>query len=103
MFGRIDDAHAADPELRQEAEGAFRVLVDALVELQRTGVARADDPMLQAHFVWSVTHGIAMLVIDGRLGPEPDAGVALTHYAAAQIRAAIGASGAATGAEAAAR
>ena len=91
MFGRVVESRDADPELGVEAEAAFRTLLDALVELQRTGVARAEDPMLQAHFVWSVTHGIAMLIIDGRLGADPEAGAALTRYAAAQIRAALGA------------
>lgn len=91
MFGRLVDSHAADVELAQESAGAFHVLVDALVTLQGEGLVRADDPQLQARFVWSVTHGIAMLVIDGQLGDDPQVGSTLNEYAAAQIRTALGA------------
>jgi AcrR family transcriptional regulator len=89
MFGRFVDSGVNDPELIEEGEGAFRALVDALVELQREGLARADDPVLQARFVWSVTHGIAMLVIDGRLRHDDPSGTALNRYAAERLRAAI--------------
>jgi hypothetical protein len=89
MFGRFVESGASDRELVEEGEGAFRALVDALVELQREGLARTDDPILQARFVWSVTHGIAMLVIDGRLGDSDPAGTALNRYAAERLRAAI--------------
>jgi AcrR family transcriptional regulator len=89
MFGRFVDSGVHDPELIEEGEGAFRALVDALIELQREGLARADDPVLQARFVWSVTHGIAMLVIDGRLGDGDASGTALNRYAAERLRAAI--------------
>jgi AcrR family transcriptional regulator len=90
MFGRFGKAGERDPELIEEAEGAFRALVDALVELQRDGRARHDDPLMQARFVWSVTHGVAMLVIDGQLRDEDDpSGRALNRYAADRIRAAI--------------
>jgi len=89
MFGRFDESGVRDPELTEEAEGAFRALVDALVELQREGLARADDPVLQARFVWSVTHGIAMLVIDGRLRHDDPSGATLNRYATERLRAAI--------------
>ena len=51
----------------QEAQAAFQVLVDSLVEQQQAGLVRRDDPLLLARFIWSVVHGIAMLVIDGQL------------------------------------
>jgi AcrR family transcriptional regulator len=89
MFGRFKESSARDPELKEEAEGAFRALVDALVALQREGLVRGDDPLLMARFVWSVTHGIAMLVIDGQLGSGDQAGVELNRYAAERLRAAL--------------
>ena len=72
-----------------EAEAAFRALVDALIDQQREGGVRKDDPLLLARFVWSVTHGIAMLVINGQLRDADESGAALSRYAAARIRAAI--------------
>jgi AcrR family transcriptional regulator len=87
MFGRFVESGARDPELVEEATAAFQCLVDAIVELRREGRAREDDPVMQARFVWSVTHGIAMLVIDGQLR-DCDAPT-LNRYAAERIRAAI--------------
>jgi AcrR family transcriptional regulator len=91
MFGRFVESCARDPELIEEASGAFQVLVDALVDQQREGTVRADDPVLLARFVWSVSHGIAMLVIDGQFGTGDTAGIALNRYAAERLRAAIAA------------
>lgn len=92
MFGRFVESTARDPALVEEAEAAFQTLVDALVEQQRDGLVRQDEPVLQARFVWAVTHGIAMLVIDGQLRERDESGTALTRYAAERIRAAIAAS-----------
>ena len=89
MFGRFVESGARDPELIDEANGAFQALVDALVEQQREGQVRGDDPVMIARFVWSVTHGIAMLVIDGQLHACDDSGAALNRYAAERVRAAI--------------
>jgi AcrR family transcriptional regulator len=89
MFGRFVESSARDPELVEEATAAFQALVDALVELQQEGLARREDPVMQARFVWSVTHGIAMLVIDGQLRDCEDSGLALNRYAAERIRAAL--------------
>ena len=89
MFGRFVESCARDPELVDEAEAAFQALVDALVEQQREGRVRADDPIVLARFVWALTHGIAMLVIDGQLRDGDESGAALNAYAAERIRAAI--------------
>jgi AcrR family transcriptional regulator len=89
MFGRFVESGARDPELIDEANAAFQALVDALVDQQREGLVRADDPVTLARFVWSVTHGIAMLVIDGQLQDCDDSGVALARYAADRVRAGI--------------
>jgi AcrR family transcriptional regulator len=91
MFGRFDESGERDSELLEEATGAFQALVDALIALQRDGLARTDDPLLQARFVWSVTHGVAMLAIDGQLDETDPAGATLSRYAADRVRAAIAA------------
>jgi hypothetical protein len=89
MFGRFVESCARDPELIEEATAAFKALVHALVDLQRDGLARRDDAVMLARFVWSTTHGIAMLVIDGQLRDVDASGTSLNRYAAERIRAAI--------------
>lgn len=63
---------------------AFGVLVDAIVELQRTKQMRADDPQLMALYIWSVVHGVAMLALTG-MCPEPAVGT-LTAFAIERLR-----------------
>lgn len=71
MFGRSVDAHGGGgPELQAEGEGAFQVLLNALIQQQQDGRVRSDDPDHLARFVWATVHGIAMLAIDGRLGDQ---------------------------------
>ena len=89
MFGRFLESCVRDPELVHEAEGAFQVLVDALVAQQREGLARRDDPVLLARFVWSVVHGVAMLTIDGQLPQDDGAPGRLRRYVSARLRAAV--------------
>ena len=67
MFGGLVKGGAHDPELMQEASGAFQALVDALVTQQHAGLVRKDDPVALACFVWAAVHGVAMLTIDGQL------------------------------------
>jgi AcrR family transcriptional regulator len=84
MFGSFVDPQDQDRELAAEAEGAFQSLVDALMELQRARVVRADDAVQMARFVWSVVHGVAMLGIDGRL--KEGTGIEeLTKYAGERL------------------
>jgi AcrR family transcriptional regulator len=66
MFGGFVKGHT-DPELAQEATGAFQALVDAIIALQRTGSFRRDDPFQLARVIWAVVHGVAMLAIDGQI------------------------------------
>jgi AcrR family transcriptional regulator len=79
MFGGSIDPKVCGPELAAEAAGAFQVLVDALSSLQRAGVARADDTLTMARYVWAVVHGVSMLAINGQL-PDAASGDALTRY-----------------------
>jgi AcrR family transcriptional regulator len=88
MFGRFLDCATRDPELSREAAAAFQALVDPLVELQRNGIVRRDEPVLQARFVWSLVHGIAMLAINGQL--QASDGVQQLHrFALERLRAAL--------------
>ena len=89
MFGGFLDRCRNEPGLMADAGAAFQTLVDAIVDLQRARLVRPDDPRQLARFVWATVHGMAMLAIDGQLGPEADAGVALFRDSAARIRAAL--------------
>lgn len=89
MFGRFIESCQKDDMFITEAKAAFQVLVASLVEQQQLGIVRADDPLLQARFVWAQVHGIAMLVIDGQLGDIDPHGEALNRYAVERMRDAI--------------
>ena len=88
MFGGFVDPKAAEPELADEASGAFQALVDALAELQRDAIVRGEDTVKMARFVWAVVHGVAMLGIDGQLR-EPGAVEELMQYAIERLRTGI--------------
>lgn len=92
MFGRFVESCAREPELIEESMAAFHALVDAIVEQQQQGLVRNDDPVLLARFIWSITHGISMLVIDGQLSGIDRSGEALGWFALERIRAAVAAS-----------
>ncbi len=89
MFGRFLESCEKDAEFIEEATSAFQVLVDSLVEQQGAGLVRRDDPLIQARMIWSLVHGIAMLVIDGQLRGTDERGEALNHYAFERMRDAI--------------
>ena len=90
MFGRFVEMCEKDEDLREEAGGAFQVLVASIVEQQQAGLVRNDDPGLLARFIWALVHGIAMLAIDGQLRGTDERGEALSRYAVERIRDAIG-------------
>lgn len=81
MFGGYVAKGECGAELAAESEAGFRVLLDALVELQAQRLVRRDPPQAQAVFVWSAVHGAAMLAIGGhdpRTGSAADAAAAYT-------------------------
>lgn len=89
MFGGFIESCAKDAAFIDEATAAFQVLVESLLEQQRAGMVRNDDPLLLARMIWSLVHGIAMLVIDGQLRGQDERGEALNRYAIERIRDAI--------------
>src|SRR5215471_5209159 len=80
MFGGFLESATKDDDFVAEADAAFQVLVNALVERRNAGDIRQDDPVLMARFVWAVVHGAAMLIIDGQLRETAQPG-ALEQYA----------------------
>ena len=81
MFGAFKDLCARDHELAADAEASFNVLLDAIVTLQKDHLLRTDAPQTLAQFIWAAVHGIAMLAIDGQLGPDPKVAEELTRFA----------------------
>ena len=89
MFGGFKELCGRDAELEADAESAFQVLVGALVTLQQSGDATPGDPVELARFVWAASHGVAMLTIDGQLGPDPAAGEALMKLSIGRLKTAL--------------
>jgi AcrR family transcriptional regulator len=89
MFGDFLNLSACDPGLQADASAAFQVLVSALVALREKGLVRPDDTLQLAHFIWASVHGIAMLAIDGQLGPDPSVADALATFAVERLRTGI--------------
>jgi hypothetical protein len=89
MFGGFRDLSDKDPDLNANANASFQALVDALAALQGSGDIAAGDLLPVAHYVWATVHGVAMLAIDGQLGPGPAATTAATDFAIDRLRRAI--------------
>lgn len=66
MFGGVVLDWPGNPDLVTEADGAFQVLVDTIVEEQKAGHIAAQDPQPLAQVVWANVHGIASLTINGQ-------------------------------------
>jgi AcrR family transcriptional regulator len=89
MFGRFKDLCSSDAALAADASASFQVLVDALVTLQRARTIRAGNPEELGRYIWATVHGVAMLAIDGQLGPDRAAADSLTSFAVARLTAAV--------------
>ncbi len=92
MFGAFKDLCERDAELAADAQASFQVLLDAVVMLQQDGLIRADPPQTLAQYIWATVHGVAMLAIDGQLGPDPKAADALGTFALERLSTGIAAS-----------
>jgi AcrR family transcriptional regulator len=89
MFGGFRDLSCKDPGLEADAAAAFQALVDALMARQRAHEIRQDDPQQLAHYVWATVHGVAMLAIDGQLGPDAAAADTLMRFAIERLNGAL--------------
>jgi AcrR family transcriptional regulator len=89
MFGSGFELVSADAELREEGNGAFQVLANALLALQAQNLVQTDDALTQANYVWAVVHGVAMLAIDGNFEHRGIDTAALTRYAVERLNTGI--------------
>jgi AcrR family transcriptional regulator len=67
MFSSYRGEQAEHPERARAGWQAFQVLLNVIESGQMAGVVRAGETMRLAWVAWSTVHGLAMLLIDGRL------------------------------------
>ena len=67
MFGRELADRRGYPGLQDAAQAAFDALVEGMTEAQRAGVVGEGDPRELGLTAWSAMHGLATLLLDGRL------------------------------------
>lgn len=67
MFGSEVPDKAAHPALKEAGARTFDLLVQAIADCQTTGQVRSGDPVELAVAAWSTVHGLAALLVDGRL------------------------------------
>ncbi len=68
MFGPEAADRSLYPSLGEAAGETFRLLVEAIVECQKSGFVREGDPEELAVTAWSTVHGLSALLVDGQLG-----------------------------------
>jgi AcrR family transcriptional regulator len=67
MFGHAGVDRRTHSSLASAANETFGLLAAAIRRCQQTGLVRPGDPEELALAVWSATHGLASLVIEGQL------------------------------------
>ena len=67
MFGSEVPDKAAHPALKEAGARTFDLLVQAIADCQAAGQVRSGDPVVLAVAAWSIVHGLAALLVDGRL------------------------------------
>ena len=67
MFGSEVPDKAEHPALAAAGDRTFALLVQAIDECQAAGQVRGGDPGELAVAAWSIVHGLAALLVDGKL------------------------------------
>jgi AcrR family transcriptional regulator len=67
MFGSEVPDKGAHPALKEAGDRTFEMLVQGIREAQATGHVQSGDPRELAVAAWALVHGLAALLIDGRL------------------------------------
>lgn len=67
MFGPEVPDKAEHPALKAAGDRTFAMLVQAITECQAAGQVRGGDPDDLAVAAWSIVHGLAALLVDGKL------------------------------------
>ncbi|MHC4960378.1 MAG: TetR/AcrR family transcriptional regulator [Planctomycetota bacterium] len=69
MFGPQIEGRDQQLDLAKARSEAFDILVELVTAGQHEGELVDGDPKALALFAWSTVHGLAQLLVDGRLGP----------------------------------
>ena len=64
MFGSYDVAASGEPKLVEASQQSFDVLLQAIETAQTAAAVRPGEPHLLAVAAWSLTHGLAMLLLE---------------------------------------
>jgi AcrR family transcriptional regulator len=67
MFGSLAVDRCLYPELHATANKSFDLLLKSVIECQKAGAICQDNPLEIAQMLWSLTHGLSMLIMDGQL------------------------------------
>ncbi|MCP4117590.1 MAG: TetR/AcrR family transcriptional regulator [Desulfobacteraceae bacterium] len=67
MFGHEIIEQDQTPELIKAAEGAFSELLLGVGDLLKDDLIKPMDPLIIANTLWSQTHGISTLLMDGQI------------------------------------
>jgi AcrR family transcriptional regulator len=67
MFGAEVPDKAAHPALEEAGRRTFGMLVEAISECQAAGQVRGGDVQELAVAAWAIVHGLAALLVDGKL------------------------------------
>lgn len=82
MFGSEVPDKAAHPALEEAGTRTFGLLVQAIAECQAAGQVRPGAPEELAVAAWAIVHGLAALLVDGKLkehAATADAAEQLAH------------------------
>ena len=82
MFGSEVPDKAVHPALEEAAARTFGILVQAITECQAADQVRGGDARTLAVAAWSIVHGLAALLVDGKLkdhAGSPAAAEQLAH------------------------
>jgi AcrR family transcriptional regulator len=90
MFGPQVADKSRCPKVKEAGARAYQNLVEAIAAAQRAGVLRAGDPTEVALAHWTCVHGLASLIVDGRLSERlaalgPDGPRKLTRLVCEQL------------------
>jgi AcrR family transcriptional regulator len=67
MFGRELADRSGYAGLRDASQAAFDAMVEGMKDAQKAGVVREGDPRELGLTAWAAMHGLATLLLDGRL------------------------------------
>lgn len=67
MFGSEVPDKAVHPGLKEAGERTFAMLVQAIADCQAAGQVRSGAPEELAVAAWAIVHGLAALLVDGKL------------------------------------